>query len=70
MANANVHNHRNCPLLLLGKGNGVLEGGLHVKAEDNTPMANVMLTAMHRLGLDDVKTFGDSTGEFSFATNA
>jgi hypothetical protein len=31
-------------------------------------MANVMLTMMHRLGLDNVKTFGDSTGEFSFAT--
>ena len=29
-------------------------------------MANVMLTLMHKLGLDDIKTFGDSTGEFSF----
>jgi hypothetical protein len=29
-------------------------------------MANVMLTMMHKLGMDDVKTFGDSTGEFSF----
>jgi hypothetical protein len=65
MANGNSHNHRNCPLILLGKGNGVLEGGLHVKAADDTPMANVMLTLMHRLGLDDLKTFGDSTGEFS-----
>jgi hypothetical protein len=65
MANANVHNHRNCPLLILGKGNGAIDGGLHVKAADNTPMANVMLTMMHRLGLNDIKTFGDSTGEFS-----
>jgi hypothetical protein len=70
MANANVHNHRNCPLILLGKGNGVLDGGLHVKAADSTPMANVMLSVMHRLGLDDVKTFGDSTGEFAFAADA
>jgi hypothetical protein len=30
-------------------------------------MANVLLTLMHRLGMDDVKTFGDSTGEFSLA---
>jgi hypothetical protein len=70
MANANVHNHRNCPLILLGKGNGALEGGLHVKAADSTPMANVMLSVMHRLGLADVKTFGDSNGEFSFAADA
>jgi hypothetical protein len=26
-------------------------------------MANVMLTALHRLGLDDLESFGDSTGE-------
>ena len=30
-------------------------------------MANVMLTLLHRLGLDDMQSFGDSTGEFSFA---
>jgi hypothetical protein len=68
MANSNVHNHRNCPLLLFGGGNGAHTGGVHVKAADDTPMANVMLTMMHRLGMDDIKTFGDSTGEFSFAT--
>lgn len=65
MANGNVHNHRNCPFIMLGKGNGALEGGVHLKAPDNTPMANVMLTMMHRLGMDDVKSFGDSTGEFA-----
>jgi hypothetical protein len=70
MANGNVHNHRNCPLIMLGKGNGVLEGGMHIKAADDTPMANVMLSVMHRLGLSDLKTFGDSTGEFSFAVPA
>jgi hypothetical protein len=64
MADPNLHNHRRCPLILLGKGNGVLEGNLHLKAPDGTPMANVMLSLMHRLGMDDLKNFGDSTGEF------
>jgi hypothetical protein len=68
MANGNLHNHRNCPLILLGHGGGVLEGGVHVKAADGTPMANVMLTLLQRLGLDDLETFGDSTGEFSFTS--
>jgi hypothetical protein len=27
-------------------------------------MANVMLSLMHRLGMEDVPSFGDSTGEF------
>jgi hypothetical protein len=68
MANANVHNHRNCPLIVLGRGNGALTGGVHIKAADDTPMANVMLSLMHKLGLDDMKSFGDSNGDFSFAT--
>ena len=39
-----------------------LRGGLHVKAADGTPMANALLTVAHALGLDDLKTLGDSTG--------
>jgi len=31
-------------------------------------MANAMLTALHGLGLDEIKTFGDSTGEFNLTT--
>ena len=65
MANGNVHNHRNCPFIMLGKGNGALTGGVHLKAADNTPMANVMLSVMHKLGMDDMKSFGDSTGAFA-----
>jgi hypothetical protein len=64
MADANLHNHRRCPLIFLGKGNGILEGNLHLKAPDGTPMANAMLTLMHQLGHTDMTSFGDSTGEF------
>ena len=65
MADGNVHNHRRCPLVLLGGARAGLEGGLHVKAPDGTPMANVMLGLMHQLGLDDLPSFGDSTGTLS-----
>ena len=67
MADPNIHNHRRCPLVLLGHGNGMLKGNLHIKAADATPMANVMLTLMHNLGLDEITNFGDSTGEFSLS---
>ena len=70
MADPNIHNHRRCPLVLFGRANGALKGNLHVKAADGTPMSNVMLTLMHQLGVDDMKTFVDSTGEFSFAAPA
>ena len=50
---------------MLGHGNGALAGNLHLKAPDGTPMANVFLTLMHKLGMDHMKSFGDSTGEFA-----
>ena len=62
MADGNLHNHRRCPLFLVGKANGKLNGNLHLKAPDGTPMANAMLSLMHNLGMDDLKSFGDSTG--------
>jgi len=65
MADGNLHNHRRCPLIVLGKGNGQLQGNLHLRAPDGTPMANVMLSLMHKLGMNEVENFGDSTGEFS-----
>jgi len=65
MGDPNVHNHKRCPLFLAGGANGRLEGGMHLKAPDGTPMANVLLTAMHKLGMDDVSEFGDSTSDFS-----
>jgi hypothetical protein len=65
MGDPNVHNHKRCPLFLAGHANGQIQGNLHVKAAEGTPMANVMLTVLHRLGLDDIESFGDSTGEFA-----
>ena len=62
MGNPNVHNHKRCPLFLAGHAGGALKGGLHLKAADGTPMANVFLPLMHMLGLDDVKSIGDSNG--------
>src|SRR6185369_11581740 len=66
MADANLHNHRRCPLILLGHGNGALEGNMHLRAPDGTPMANVFLSLMHKFGLKN-NTFGDSTGEFALS---
>jgi len=64
MGDANVHNHRRCPLVLFGGANGELQGNLHLKAPDGTPMANVYLSVLHKLGVD-AGSFGDSTGEFA-----
>jgi hypothetical protein len=65
MGDSNLHNHRRCPLILLGKANGQLAGNVHLKAPDGTPMANAMLSMMHTLGMNNVESFGDSTGTFN-----
>ena len=70
MADSNLHSHRRCPLFLVGGANGKLAGNTHIKAADGTPMANAMLGVMHTLGLDDVKSFGDSTDAVSFGSHA
>jgi hypothetical protein len=70
MGNSDVHNHKRCPLFLVGHAGGRLKGGLHLSAANGTPMANAMLTILHKLGLDDVKEFGDSTGEFDLTADA
>jgi len=68
MGDSNLHNHKRCPLFLVGRAGGQLKGGLHVKAADGTPMANVMLSVLHKLGVDDMPQFGDSTGELDLTS--
>jgi hypothetical protein len=70
MADPNVHNHRRCPMFLLGHANGALKGNLHIKAAPDTPMANAFLTMGKILGMEDMKQFGDSTGELSLTQPA
>jgi len=64
MGDPNLHNHKRCPLFVVGGEKIGLGGNLHVRADDETPMANVLLSLMHQLGLDDMESFGDSTGAF------
>jgi hypothetical protein len=61
MGDSNLHNHKRCPLFVAGGSNGLLQGNKHIIAPDGTPMANAMLSLMHKLGHDDMERFGDST---------
>ncbi len=62
MGDSNVHTHRRLPVLLAGRANGQIKGNLHVRCKDETPYANVLLTMLHKLGIDQ-DAIGDSTGE-------
>lgn len=62
MGDSHFHEHRYLPLFLAGHGSGALKGGQHVWCLQDTPMANVLLTILRRLGLN-IDKVGDSTGE-------
>ena len=68
MGDPNLHNHRRCPLILMGHANGALEGNMHLRAPKGTPMADVFVSLMQGIGHDDVSQLGDSTGEFSLTS--
>ena len=64
MGDPNLHNHRKCPLLLMGGANGALEGNMHLATPEGTPTANVFLALLHGIGHQDLEHFGDSTHKF------
>lgn len=61
MGDSNVHNHKRLPVLLMGHAGGTVRGNNHVRVPDETPMANVLLTMMDKLGMN-MDRIGDSTG--------
>ena len=67
MGNSNLHNHKRCPLFFAGHAGGALKGNLHVRADDGTPMANAMLTALQGIGVE-INQFGDSTAALDLNT--
>jgi hypothetical protein len=50
MGDSDKHDHRNVPMLLLGGGSGTLRGGRHIKYPELTPMANIHLNILDRVG--------------------
>jgi hypothetical protein len=69
MGNPNVHNHKRCPLFLLGHAGGRIKGHLHHIAPDGLPMANVMLSVAQMFGVE-TDSFGDSNGTFDLNRDA
>lgn len=67
LADGNRHAHDNLPILLCGGGGGTLSSGRHVRVPKETPMANLFLEMMERMGVHQDR-FGDSTGRLSRLT--
>ena len=64
LGDSNAHNHKRLPIMLAGKANGRVKGNRHVRTPDGTPLANVLLTMMNKLGVS-MDRIGDSTGQIA-----
>jgi hypothetical protein len=61
ISDGNTHNHDNLPILLAGKGSCTIKTGRHVRYPAETPLTNLYLTMLERMGVS-LSSFGDSTG--------
>lgn len=61
MADGNRHDHANIPLLLAGYGNGQLRPGRFIEAAEGSPLTNLHLSLLERLGVS-ADRIGDSSG--------
>jgi len=62
ICNPNVHNHTNLPIILAGGAAGGMKGNRHVRYKKPTPLANLHLTILDKVGVK-LDTFGDSNGK-------
>ena len=61
MSNSNAHDHYPLPNLVVGGAAGTMKGGRHLKYADHTPMTNLLMTMLDKVGVKQ-ETLGDSTG--------
>jgi len=63
ISNSDRHSHGPLPTFLVGGGAGTLKGGRHLIYPEHTPLTNLQLTLLNKLGVPAEK-LGDSTGQF------
>ncbi|MEZ6131440.1 MAG: DUF1552 domain-containing protein [Planctomycetaceae bacterium] len=61
MGNPNVHDHTNLPIIVAGGAAGNMQGGRHIRYETPTPLSNLHLTLLRKVGVD-IESFADSDG--------
>jgi Protein of unknown function (DUF1552) len=61
LSNPNLHAHYDLPLAVVGGGAGQLRGGRHLVYRSETPMTNLLLSMLDKVGVP-MEKLGDSTG--------
>jgi hypothetical protein len=64
MGNPDVHDHVDLPILVAGGGGGTHVGGRHIRYAEPTPLANLHLTLLDKVGVP-LDSFADSSGKLN-----
>jgi hypothetical protein len=64
IGDGNRHNHDELPILMAGRGRGSVVPGRHLRYARGTPLCNLFLSMLDRVGVKEEK-FGDSTGRLN-----
>ncbi|HEY2931331.1 MAG TPA: DUF1552 domain-containing protein [Acidobacteriota bacterium] len=67
IADGNRHTHQDLPVILAGRGGDGFKPGRHIVYPQHTPMTNLYLTLLDRMGIRP-ETIGDSTGQLEHLT--
>jgi hypothetical protein len=65
ISDGNIHFHLDLPMLVVGGGAGTLRGGRHVRYANDTPISNLHVAVLDKLGVP-LDQFGDSTGKLDY----
>jgi hypothetical protein len=61
ISDSNMHLHHELPILLAGGSAGRIKGGRHLRLEKHTPLANLHVSVLEKLGVP-IERLGDSSG--------
>ncbi len=61
ISDSNVHMHDDLPIVMVGGGGGTLKGGRHLRYPARTPLTNLFVSVLDRMGVP-VESIGDSNG--------
>ena len=62
IGNPSIHDHENLPILVAGGAGCGMKGGQHIRYAEQTPLANLHLTLLDRVGVH-LDSFGDSNAK-------
>ena len=65
ISDGNIHFHMDLPVVMVGGGGGALKGGRHLRYANDTPLTNLYVSVLGKLGIP-VEQFGDSTGKLEY----